>query len=88
MDANKVKVWLFPLSLIRHPKQWYHALPLLTKTTWATLAVEFIAKYFPLGRTQTLKNKILGFTQRADENVGEALDRFCEYKDDFQHHGL
>lgn len=88
MTPDKIKVRLFPLSLVGHPKQWYHALPPATRTAWTTVTTEFLAKYFPPGKTQVLKNKILRFTQRADENIGEALERFREYKEACPHHGL
>ena len=59
---DQARVWLFPFSLVSRTKQWYNNLENTVKTTWETLAVAFLAKYFPPGKTQALKNKILGFT--------------------------
>ena len=88
LTGDQARVRLFPFSLVGRPKQWYNGLENTVKTVWNTLAAEFLAKYFPLSKTQALKNKILGFKQNIDESIGEAWERYNEYVDACPHHGL
>jgi len=57
-------------------------IPILTKeknTTWALCSTNFLAKFFPMGKTNALSGKITSFQQQHDESVPEALERFQDY---------
>ncbi|GJN36727.1 hypothetical protein PR202_gb25617 [Eleusine coracana subsp. coracana] len=47
LTGDQARVRLFPFSLVERPKKWYNSLENAVKTTWETLAVAFLAKYFP-----------------------------------------
>jgi len=77
---------IFPFSLLGRAKQWFYA----TKeknTTWALCSTNFLAKFFPMGKTNALRGKITSFQQH-DESVPEAWERFQEYILEYPHHGM
>jgi len=68
-------------------KQWFYA----TKeknTTWALYSTNFLAKFFPTGKTNALRGKITSFQQQHDESVPEAWERFQDYILECPHHGV
>jgi hypothetical protein len=48
----------------------------------------FLAKFFPLGKTIALQNKISGFQQLTDETIAEAWERLQDYISACHHHGM
>ena len=75
-DAILLRLFLF--SLLGRAKQWFYA----TKeknTTWALCSTNFLAKFFPMGKTNALRGKITTFQQQHDESVPEAWERFQDY---------
>jgi len=86
-SPDAVKLHLFPFSLIGKAKQWFY-LNRATLTTWNACSDAFLAKYFPLGKTNALRNKISSFQQLADETVAEAWERLQEYIAACPHHGM
>ena len=52
------------------------------------LTLPILAKYFPLGKTSALRNRISSFKQLADESVAEAWERLQEYIAACPHHGM
>ena len=60
--ATPDAVWLrlFPFSLVGKAKQWFY-LNRSTLTMWNTCSNAFLAKYFPLGKTSALRNRISSF---------------------------
>ena len=71
LDA--VRLRLFPFSLVGMAKQWFY-LNRSTMTTWDACSNAFLAKYFPLGKTSALRNRISSFKQLADESVAEVWE--------------
>ena len=69
--ADAIKLRLFPFSLVGKAKQWFY-LNRATLTTWDTCSNAFLAKYFPLGKTNALRNKISSFQQLTYETMAEA----------------
>jgi len=68
-------------------KQWFYA----TKeknTTWAPCSTNFLAKLFPIVKTNALCGKISSFQQQHDESVPEAWERFQDYILECSHHGM
>jgi len=55
---------------------------------WDACSNAFLAKYFPLGKTNTLGNKISRFQQLTDETVVETWQRLQEYIAACPHHGI
>ncbi|WVZ83356.1 hypothetical protein U9M48_030514 [Paspalum notatum var. saurae] len=86
-SADAVKLRLFPFSLVEKAKQRFY-LNRATLTTWDVCSNAFLAKYFPLGKTNALRNKISSFQQLADETVVEAWERLQEYIAACPHHGM
>ena len=70
-STDAVKLCLFPFSLVGKAKQWFY-LNRATLTTWDACSKAFLTKYFPLGKTNALRNKISSFQQLTDETVAEA----------------
>ena len=48
----------------------------------------FLAKFFPASKTASLRNQITSFSQREDESLYEAWERFKDLLRLCPHHGL
>jgi len=48
---------LFPFSLLRKAKMWFYSNK-EAFTTWKAYSNAFLAKYFPVGKTNGLRNRI------------------------------
>jgi hypothetical protein len=48
----------------------------------------FLAKFFPLGKTYALQNKISRFQQLTDETITEAWEHLQDYISAYLHHGM
>jgi hypothetical protein len=44
-------------------------------STWEKCSNAFLAKFFPFGKTDALRDKISRFQQLADETIAEARER-------------
>ena len=78
---------LFPFSLLGKAKQWFYA----NKddiNTWAKCLKAFIAKFFPIGKTNVLRGKISNFQLQKGETILEAWECFQEYISYCPHHGM
>jgi hypothetical protein len=57
---DAIRLRLFPFSLLRKAKQWFY-----TKrdaiNTWDKCSKAFLAKFFPMGKTNALHARISGF---------------------------
>jgi hypothetical protein len=60
--------------LLGKVKQWFYSNK-ETVSTWEKCCNAFLAKFFPLGKTNALRNKISGFQQLIDETITEACER-------------
>jgi hypothetical protein len=47
-----------------------------------------LTKFFPLGKTNALRNKISGFQQLTDETIAEARERLQDYISTCPYHGM
>jgi len=84
---DAILLHLFPFSLLGRAKQWFYA----TKeknTTWTLCSTNFLAKFFPMGKTNALCGKITSFQQQHDESIPEAWERFQDYILECPHHGM
>jgi hypothetical protein len=86
-SPDAVRLCLFPFSLVGKAKQWFY-LNRSTLVTWEACSNAFLAMYFPLGKTSSLRNRISSFQQLADESVAEAWERLQEYIAACPHHGM
>jgi len=62
IPRDAILLHLFPFSLLGRAKQWFYA----TKeknTTWALCSMNFLARFFPMGKTNALRGKITCFQQ-------------------------
>ena len=87
VPRDAILLRLFPFSLLGRAKQWFHA----TKernTMWALCSTNILAKFFPMGKTNALREKITSFQQQHDESVLEAWARFQDYILKCPHHGM
>ena len=56
--------------------------------TWDKCSNAFLVKFFPMGKTNALRNKISSFQQLVDELIPEAWERMQEYVSACPHHGM
>jgi hypothetical protein len=60
LPSDAVLLRLFPFSLLGQAKQWFYS----NKdkfTTWTLFSTAFLAKFFPIGKTNALRGKISSF---------------------------
>jgi hypothetical protein len=59
---------LFPFSLLGKAKQWFYS-NRNAVDTWDKCSNTFLVKFFPMGKTNALRNKVSSFEQLADELI-------------------
>ena len=85
--ADAIRLRLFPFSLLGKAKQWfYHNKEAVS--TWDKCYTEFLAKFFPLGKTNALRGRISSFQQTGMESIPEVWERLQEYILACPHHGM
>ena len=77
----------FPFSLLGKAKQWFYS-NRNAVDTWDKCSNAFLVKFFPMGKTNALRNKISSFQQLADESILEAWERMQEYVSACPLHGM
>jgi hypothetical protein len=68
VTQDVVRLRLFPFSFLGKGKQWFYSNKDAV-STWEKCSNAFLTKFFPLGKTNALRNKISGFQQFTDESV-------------------
>ena len=68
---DNVHLRLFPFSLLGKAKTWFYTYK-DAFDTWDACSNAFLVKYFPVGKTNALWNRISSFEQLQDETVLEA----------------
>jgi len=81
VPRDAILLRLFPFSLLGRVKQWFYA-------TKEKNTMNFLAKFFPMGKTNALRGKITSFQQQHDESVPEAWERFQDYILECPYHGM
>jgi hypothetical protein len=71
VTQDVVRLRLFAFSLLGKAKQWFYSNKEAV-STWEKCSNAFLAKFFPLGKTNALRNKISGFQQLTDGTIAEA----------------
>jgi hypothetical protein len=65
-----VRLWLFPFSLLEKAKTWFYSNK-EAFTTWEACSNAFLDKYFPVGKTNALRNRISRIQQMLDETISQ-----------------
>ncbi|KAL6498650.1 hypothetical protein OROGR_028197 [Orobanche gracilis] len=84
---ESVKLRLFPFSLKDKAKFWLNSLQAKTITSWDQLVNKFLAKFFPMSKTDSLRREISEFCQK-DEEFYECWERFNDLILKCPHHGF
>jgi hypothetical protein len=87
VTQDAVGLHLFPFSLLGKVKQWFYSNKEAV-STWEKCSNAFLAKFFPLGKTNALQNKISRFQQLTDETILEAWECLHDYISICPHHGM
>jgi len=87
IDQDVILLHLFPFSLVGRARQWFYTNK-NNINTWDKCSKAFLAKFFPVGKTNALRGKISNFQQQKGETILEAWERFQEYISDCPHHGM
>jgi len=61
IPRDAILLCLFPFSLLGRAKQWFYAIK-EKNTTWALCSMNFLAKFFPMGKTNALRGKLQVFS--------------------------
>nr|GEV54442.1 reverse transcriptase domain-containing protein [Tanacetum cinerariifolium] len=78
VSNDVIKLMMLPYSLEGAARVWYDKEPPNSILTWEDLVNKFVNQFFPPSKTTHLKNEISRFTQRFEETIGEAWERFKE----------
>ena len=87
VDQDIILLCLFPFSLLGKAKQWFFA-NRDNIETWTKCSNAFLARFFPMGKTNALHGRISSFQQQTDESIREAWERFEDYVSECPHHGM
>ena len=87
VTTDTIRLRLFPFSLLGKAKQWFYQNKEAV-STWDKCSTAFLAKFFPLGKTNTLRGRISSFQQIEMESIPEAWERLQEYILACPHHGM
>ena len=68
---DNVRLRLFPFSLLGKAKTWFYTNK-EALTTWDACSNAFLAKYFLVGKTNALRNRISSIQQLLDETIPKA----------------
>jgi hypothetical protein len=79
---------LFPFSLTGKAKQWFYTKQEEEINTWEKCSAAFLARFFPISKTNALREKIANFQQQKGETIADAWERLQGYIFDCPHHGI
>jgi hypothetical protein len=68
-------------------KQWFYSNKEAV-STWEKCSNAFLAKFFLLGKTNALRNRISTFQQLMDETIAKAWERLRDYISACPHHDM
>ena len=74
--TDVIKLRLFSFSLLGKVKLWFYKEKDID--TWAKCSKVFLAKFFPLVKTNALHGRISSFQQTGMESIPEAWERLQE----------
>ena len=56
--------------------------------TWRKMSLAFLNRFFPPSKTNAIRHQIHNFTQKHDESMAEAWERFNEIQRSCPHHNI
>ena len=87
INDDVVRLKLFPFSLKEKAKNWLNSLRPRSIGTWQEMQREFLKKFFPTHRTNTLRINSMNFSQKENETFFQCWERFKELLLTCPHHG-
>ena len=84
---DNVHLRLFPFSLLGKAKMRFYTYK-EAFNTWDACSNAFLIKYFLVGKTNALRNRVSSFEQFQGETVPEAWEHLQEYIAACPHHGM
>ena len=88
LTDDAVRMRLFPFSLKDKAKEWLYSLEPESITSWAKMQQDFLKKYFPIGKTNQMRDAITTFTQQPTEQFHESWDRLKDLLRKCPHHAV
>jgi hypothetical protein len=73
--------------LLGKAKQWFYSNK-EAESTWEKCSNALLTKFFPLGKTNALQNKISRFQQLMDEIIAEAWEHLQDNISACPHHNM
>ncbi|XP_019240098.1 PREDICTED: uncharacterized protein LOC109220092 [Nicotiana attenuata] len=86
VPLDYVRLTLFPFSLLGRAKRWLKAESTNSITSWNDLARNFLARFFPSGKTAKIRSEIVASKQKSGESLYSAWERFKGLLRDCPHH--
>ena len=75
---ESIRLRLFPFSQVLKTKQLFYKDKEVVNT-WEKCSTTFLAKFFPMGKTNALRGRISNLQHNAMESIPEAWERLQEY---------
>ena len=88
LTDDAVRLRLFPFSLKDKAKEWLYSLEPESITSWAKMQHDFLKKYFPIGKTNQMRDAVTTFTQQPIEQFHESWDRLKDLLRKCPHHAV
>jgi hypothetical protein len=85
---DALRMHLFPFSLEKRAKHWFHSLVPNSITSWAQLQQEFLKKYFSIGKTNDIRRAITSISQYEGEKLYETWERLKDILRSCPHHAV
>ena len=73
VSQEAIRLHLFPFSLLGKAKQWFYSNRNVVDT-WDKCSNAFLVKFFLMGKTNALSNKISNFQQQTNELIPKARE--------------
>ena len=83
-----MRLKLFPFTLKDKAKIWLNSLRPRSIRTWTNFQAEFLKKFFPTHRTNSLKRQISNFSAKESENPYAHIKEFEEVCNTFRVGGV
>ena len=74
ITPDVIRLRLFPFSLVGKAKRWFYQ-DKEAVNSWAKCSTAFLAKFFPISKTNALRGKISNFQQENFESIPDAWER-------------
>ncbi|KAM1746832.1 hypothetical protein COP1_013368 [Malus domestica] len=76
VDGSILKMKAFPFSLLEKAKDWLYELATRIVTSWESMKLAFLDKFFPTSRVILLRKRISGIQQNQGESFPTYYERF------------